>query len=148
MITSFKKIDHINIVVKNFEEAKKFFLMLGFSIIHHDNLEGEWIDKVMGLRKVKAEYVVLRLPESEINIELLKFYHPECLTTGDNEVLHKNGYRHLAFEVKNIEKVVDSLKEQGIEFVSPIQEYKKTNKKLCYLKGPEGIILELAEYGK
>lgn len=148
MNTSFKKIDHINIVVKNFEAAKTFFIKLGFTVKREGILEGKWIDTLTRLKNVKAEYVALSLYNSEINLELLRFTNPENLSTYDNDVLNKTGFRHMAFEVKNIEKVVDDLKEQGIEFLSSIQEYKETNKKLCYLRGPEGIMLELAEYGK
>ncbi len=148
MNISFKKIDHINIVVKNLEEAKKFFIKFGFVVQKDGLLEGKWIDTLTRLKNVKAEYVALRLPDGETNLELLKFINPENLSTCDNDVINKTGFRHMAFEVRNIEKVVDDLKEQGIEFLSPVQEYKETNKKLCYLKGPEGIVLELAEYNK
>jgi len=148
MITSFKKIDHINIVVKNLEEAKSFFSDLGFIVQHEGVLEGEWLDNVTGLKNVRATYISLRLESSETNIELLKFFHPECLTTRDNDVLNKNGFRHAAFEVEHIEEIVKKLKNQGIEFVSDIQIYKETKKRLCYLKGPEGIMLELVEYGR
>ncbi len=85
---------------------------------------------------------------TETNLELLKFITPESLTTRDNDVLNKTGFRHMAFDVENIEEIVQTLKEQGIKFFSEIQVYEETNKKLCYLKGPEGIVLELAEYEK
>ena len=148
MITSFKKIDHINIVVKDLEKAKKFFLELGFVLRREAKLKGKWIDKVTGLKNVEAENAVIGLEGCETNIELLKFNNPECLTTWDNDVVNKTGFRHMAFEVENIEKVMNHLKESGVEFFSEVQVYKETNKKVCYLKGPEEIVLELAEYGK
>jgi len=148
MIISFKKIDHINIVVKNLEAAKTFFIKFGFTVQREGILEGKWIDTLTRLKNVKAEYVALCLYNGETKLELLKFINPENLSTCDNDVINKTGFRHMAFEVKSIENVVKNLKEQGIEFLSSIQEYKETNKKLCYLKGPEGIVLELAEYGK
>jgi catechol 2,3-dioxygenase-like lactoylglutathione lyase family enzyme len=143
-----KKIDHINIVVKNIEKAKKFFVSLGFTVQDESVLEGEWIDKLTQLKRVTAEYVGLHLEGSGTNIELLKFTNPESLSTWDNDALNKTGFRHLAFEVERIEDVVKKLKKQGIEFVSSIQTYKETGKKLCYLRGPEGIVLELAQYKK
>jgi hypothetical protein len=111
-------------------------------------LEGKWIDTVTRLKNVKAEYVGLNLHGTETNLELLRFINPENLTTCDSDVLNKTGFRHMAFEVEHIEKVVERLKKEGIKFLSEVQEYKETNKKLCYLLGPEGIMLELAEYEK
>jgi catechol 2,3-dioxygenase-like lactoylglutathione lyase family enzyme len=148
MITSFKKIDHINIVVKNLEAAKTFFIKFGFTVQHEGILKGKWIDTLTRLKNIKAEYVALCLHNGETNLELLKFINPENLSTCDNDVINKTGFRHMAFEVNNIKKVVEDLKEQGIESLSSVQEYKEINKKLCYIKGPEGIVLELAEYGK
>ena len=143
-----RKIDHINIVVKNLEETKKFFLALGFAVQREGKLEGKWIDTVTGLKNVKAEYIGMSLPGTETILELLKFTNPECLTTRDTDVINKIGFRHMAFAVDDIEKVVAGLKKTGVTFLSDVQSYKETNKKLCYFKGPEGILLELAEYGK
>jgi catechol 2,3-dioxygenase-like lactoylglutathione lyase family enzyme len=143
-----KKIDHINVVVKDLEKAKRFFLDLGFFLQHEGVLEGEWIDRLMGMRNVKAEYAALTLSGGETNLELLHFICPDNLTTWDNYVPNKTGYRHLAFEVENIEAFVTELKAKDVKFMSEIQEYKPSKKKLCYFYGPEGIMLELAEYEK
>lgn len=148
MITSFKRIDHINIVVKDIENAKKFFVELGFTVNIETTLEGEWIDKLTGLKNAKASYIGLSLSACETNLELLEFHQPESLTTWDNEVLNKTGFRHIAFEVQDIEKIVAKLKARNVHFLSEIQEYKPTKKKICYFYGPENIVLELAEYGK
>jgi catechol 2,3-dioxygenase-like lactoylglutathione lyase family enzyme len=148
MITSFKKIDHINIVVKDLEKVKNFFLIFGFTIKREGILEGKWIDTVMRLKHVKAEYVALSLHNCETKLELLRFNNPENLSTCDNDVLNKTGFRHMAFEVEHIEGVVEHLKKEGVEFLSEVQTYKEIGKKLCYLLGPEGIMLELAEYEK
>ena len=145
---TFKKIDHINIVVKDLKRSKKFFVQLGFTVQIETILEGDWLDKLTGLKNVKASHLSLSLNNGETNIELLKFINPQNLTTCDNDVLNKTGFRHIAFEVEDIEKVVSNLKNQGFTFFSEIQRYKNTNKKLCYLRGPEEIVLELAEYKK
>lgn len=140
-----RKIDHINIVVHDLQAAKKFFLDFGFIVVAESKLEGEWIDTMMGIPDVKAEYVALNLPQTQTNLELLKFYAPE--ENKDPGISKSNtlGFRHLALEVKNIEAIVEKLKKKGIIFFSEIQVYNK-RKKLCYFLGPEGIILELAEY--
>jgi catechol 2,3-dioxygenase-like lactoylglutathione lyase family enzyme len=141
-----KKIDHINIVVKDLEKAKKFFLNLGFTVQQEGMLVGEWLDRLTNLKHVKAEYIGLTLEGCETNLELLHFINPNNLTTWDNDILNKTGFRHVAFAVEDIKAVVNKLKETGVEFFSEIQRYEESNKMLCYFKGPEGIMLELAEY--
>lgn len=141
------KIDHINIVVENLESARDFFLDLGFEIKTSGKLEGEWIDKIVNLSDVNAEYIALSLPGHETNLELLKFNNPQDKTSQTKSKANQFGYRHMALEVKNIESVVKTLKDKGVRFYSDIQIYNK-KKKLCYFEGPEGIILELAEYKK
>lgn len=142
------KIDHINIVVRDLEEAKKFFQKFGFVVKREGELTGEWIDTLTRLKKVHARYAVLSLEGQETNIELLTYNRPygeECPAT---DMLNSVGYRHIAFTVSHIEETVESLKKQGVKFFSEIQEYREVKKKLCYFYGPDNIVLELAEYGK
>ncbi len=142
-----QKIDHINIVVENLEKAKQFFVSFGFQIDDQSRLNGEWISKIVGLKDVDAKYVKLTLPGDTTSIELLEFKNPPMIKSPDPAKANSHGFRHVAFQVSNIDKAVDLLKEQGIKPLSNIQEYAPTKKKLVYFKGPEGILLELAEYG-
>src|SRR5579872_5876689 len=98
MTILFKKIDHINIVVKDIKKAKDFFLKLGFALETESILEGEWIDILTGLKNVKAEHIGFSFNDSEIKIELLRFINPETLNESSNGVLNKTGFRHVAFE--------------------------------------------------
>jgi len=143
-----KKIDHINIVVKDLEKAKQFFFDLGFicKADHAELLEGHWVDQLTGLKKVKAFYYALTLPGSQTSLELLMYVNPEGIS--DPLISNPNhiGFRHMAFEVEDIEVFVSQLKKKKVKFFSGIQEYKQTGKKLCYFYGPEGNILEAAEY--
>jgi catechol 2,3-dioxygenase-like lactoylglutathione lyase family enzyme len=141
----FKKIDHIGLVVSDLEATKDFFLALGFTIVNRQLLEGEWLDKVVNLTDAKAEYIALTIPDTQTNLELLKFYTPEGNRDSQISMSNQIGFRHIALEVKDIEGVVVSLKKKGITFFSDIQMF-NNQKKLCYFLGPEGIILELAEY--
>ena len=141
----FKKIDHIGLVVSDLEAAKDFFLVLGFTIVKRQLLEGEWLNKVVNLSDAKGEYIALTIPDTQTNLELLKFYTPEGNRDSHISMSNQIGFRHIALEVKNIESVVVDLKKQGITFFSEIQTFNH-QKKLCYFLGPEGIILELAEY--
>ena len=141
-----KKIDHINISVTDLESSKKFFIdLLGFKLEKEGILEGEWIDNVVGLPKVRAKYVQLSLNEFGTNLELIQYYQP--IGEKDPKISQANqiGFRHIAFEVKDIEEIYQKLKDAGVKFFSGLQVY-NGKKKLCYFKGPDDVILELAEY--
>ena len=141
----FKRIDHINIVVSDLEAAKDFFLSLGFTVVRRRLLQGEWLDKVVNLSNVKAEYIALAIPDTQTSLELLKYYTPEGESDTHISIPNRIGFRHMALEVEDIESVVADLKKKGIRFFSDIQ-VADNRKRFCYFLGPEGIILELAEY--
>ena len=101
----------------------------------------------MGLRDVDAEYIKLTLPGDGTSLELIQFINPPPLKNSNPGAANTQGLRHLAFRVADIEKAVSFLKAQGIDPLSGIQEYSPANKKLVYFKGPEDILLELAQYG-
>lgn len=140
-----KKIDHINIVVRDLEAAKQFFVDLGFLILREGKLEGKWIEEIVGLSQVNADYIALALPQTQTNIELIKYNTPEGESDPNLSLPNQIGFRHIAIEVQEIEKIVANLRKKGITFFSDVQTYNVT-KKLCYFLGPEGIIIELAEY--
>ena len=141
-----QKIDHINIVVKDLEMVKEFFLSLGFELQDQSRLKGDWISQTVGLENVDAEYVRLTLPGDSMSLELISFDNPPINEIESPDKANTQGFRHLAFQVMDIEKTVAVLRENGIEPFSPIQEFTKTGKKLVYFQGPEGILLELAQY--
>ena len=107
-------------------------------------MEGEWVDRVVGLHDVKAACVMLRTPDGEANIELLKFYMPSDEQGIECPLANTLCIRHIAFAVEDIEAIVAKLKKRGAELFGEIQNYENAYK-LCYVRGPEGIILELAE---
>ncbi len=92
-----------------------------------------------------ADYIALALPNTQTNIELIKYYSPEGERDPNLSLPNQIGFRHIALEVQGIEEVVAELQEKGITVFSDIQVYNES-KKLCCFLGPEGIILELAEY--
>ncbi len=139
----FKKIDHIGIVVNNLEAAKAFFLDFGLEVVGEAEVEGEWVDRVVGLKGVKSAIVVLRTPDGGANLELIKYYSPSA-EQESQQPPNTVGIRNIAFEVDDIEAVVAELKKKGIESIGEIQQYEQSYK-LCYWRGPEGIILMLAE---
>ncbi len=138
------RIDHVGIIVNDLPAAKAFFLDFGFEVQGEGELEGEWLDQIVGLNDVKTAYVFLRMPDGQANLELVKFYSPSDEKGIQQSPANTLGIRHIAFAVEDIEAVVAKLKKKGMEIFSEIQNYENMYK-LCYVRGPEGIILELAE---
>lgn len=138
------KIDHVGIVVKDLAAAKAFFLDFGLELMGEGELEGAFLDKIIGLNNVKDAYAMLRTPDGEANIELIQFYTPSDEKGIQQSFANTLGIRHIAFVVEDIEAHVARLKKQGLEVFSEVQHF-ENGYKLCYVRGPEGIILELAE---
>jgi len=139
-----KHVDHIGIVVNDLEAVKSFFVDLGFTELGEMPVHGEWVEKIIGLENVREDVAMVQAPDRQLNLELVKFHQPvdpEGIRLAASNTL---GLRHIAFQVDDIEKVVATLKHKGSKLVGEIQTYEKSYK-LCYIRGPEGIILELAE---
>ena len=134
------RIDHVGVIVNDLPAAKAFFLDFGLEMVG----EGEWVERIIGPHDVEEEVVMLRTPDGEANIELVKFYKPSDEKGMQGPLANTLGIRHIAFAVEDIEAVVAKLKKKGAELFGEIQNYENSYK-LCYVRGPEGIILELAE---
>ena len=143
-----KRIDHVNVVVSDLKAATDFFSRLGFFVQHQGNLEGPWISSIVNLENVRASYVQLSLDRSGSNLELIEFQNPRSPSQGteSKSIPNQLGIRHIAFEVDDIDALVDRLRMEGIVFFGEIQTYPATGKKLVYCYGPDGIILEFAQY--
>jgi len=139
-----KHIDHIGINVENLDEVKAFFTGLGFTVIGEMLMQGELVDRVTGLKDVKDNMVMLQAPDGQLNLELVKFHHP--LDEAGIQRIKANtlGLRHLCFNVEGLDDIVTDLQNKGYTLVGDVQIYQDTFK-LCYVDGPEGIIVELAE---
>ena len=138
------KIDHVSINVNDYAAAKAFFLDFGLELQGEDELEGEWLDQLLGLKNVKTELAFFRTPDGEANIELVKYHRPIDENGIQPSFANTPGIRHIAFVVDDIEAMVAKLKKRGSEVLGEIYNYENSYK-LCYIRGPEGIILELAE---
>ena len=139
-----QRIDHVGVVVNDLAAAKAFFLDLGLEVQWEGVVEGEWVERVIGLDDVKNTVVFLRVPGGEAAVELIEFTTPVDERGIQPSFANTLGIRHIAFVVDDIEAVVAGLKVNGTEIFGEIQNYEDTYK-LCYIRGPEGIILELAE---
>lgn len=138
------RLEHVAIVVNDLDAAKAFFVDLGLEVEGEADVEGELVDNVVGLKGVRASVVQLGTPTGQAKIELSKFHTPADEEGPQRPASNTLGIRHILFAVEDIEAIVAKMKAKGTEFFSEVQHY-EGGYKLCYLRGPEGIILELAE---
>ena len=138
------RIDHIGIVFHDLAAAKAFFLDFGLEVVGEMDLESELVDRINALDHVRTSIVHMRVPDGECQLELIQYHTPADEHGLQPSTPNRLGIRHILFAVEDIEALVAKLKQRGTEFLSDIQNYENTYK-LCYCRGPEGIILELAE---
>jgi catechol 2,3-dioxygenase-like lactoylglutathione lyase family enzyme len=138
-----QRIDHIGVVVNDLAAAKEFFLDFGFTVQGEAEEQSELLDKVTGLKNAKSQIVFLQAPNGQINLELAKFVQPANKSPQES-FIYSHGIQHLAFVVENIEDIVATMKQKGYEVFVDTYNYENVYK-LCYFRGPEGIIIELAE---
>ena len=140
-----KRMDNVLIVVDDLEAAKAFFLELGLELEGETTVEGPAVDRLIGLQNVRATLALMRTPDGHGRIELDKFHRPEAIRTGPEKApVNELGIRRIMFAVDDIDDVVARLRSHGAELVGEIAQYKDIYR-LCFLRGPEGIIIGLAE---
>ncbi|MFD2329125.1 VOC family protein [Cohnella sp. GCM10020058] len=139
-----QRIDHIGINVNDLAAAKAFFVEFGLEVHGEWEAEGAWLDVIVGLENVKTSCVALRAPDGQTWLELIRYIHPSDESGFQHTHSNTLGIRHICLAVDDIEAIVDNMKKKGMEAFSEIQNYKDIYK-MCYVRGPEGIILELAE---
>lgn len=138
------RIDHVGIIVNDLPAAKAFFLDLGLDVLGEAEVKGEWVERIIGLNDVRETIVMLGMPDGQATLELVKFHTPLDEKGIQQSFANTLGIQHIAFAVEDIEAIVAKLKKKGAELFGEIQNYENMYK-LCYVRGPEGIILELAE---
>ena len=139
-----QRMDHVGVVVNDLAAAKAFFLDLGLEILGEGAVDGEWVDRVIGLDNVKVEFAMLGTPGDGANFELIQFVEPIPIEAGLQLPANALGIRHIALVVDDIEAAVARVNAMGSAPLGEIQNFEGVFK-LCYVRGPEGIILELAE---
>ena len=139
-----QRMEHVGIVVNDLQAAIDFFAELGLEPRGKGQVEGSWVDRIVALDEVKAELAMLRTPDGHGEIELVKFHSPPTQGGDPHAPANTPGLRHLAFLVEDIDAVVAGLQARGTELVGELVRYENSYR-LCYVRGPEGIIIELAE---
>jgi catechol 2,3-dioxygenase-like lactoylglutathione lyase family enzyme len=140
-----KRMDNVLIVVDDLEAAKAFFVELGMEVEGQTSVEGRWVDRIVGLENVRCEIAMLRTPDGHGRLELDKFYAPAAVRVGPrNAPVNTLGIGRIMFAVDNIEDVLARLCAHGAELVGEVVQYEDKHR-LCYIRGPEGIMIALAE---
>ncbi len=140
-----KRMDNVLIVVDDLEAVKAFFLELGMELEGETSVEGPSVDSLIGLKDVRATLTLMRTPDGHGRIELDKFHTPNAIRFGPVDApVNTLGIRRIMFAVDDIEDVVARLRAHGAELVGEVAQYGDMYR-LCYIRGPEGIIVGLAE---
>jgi len=140
-----KRMDNVLIVVDDLAAAKAFFAELGMELEGETTVEGAWVDRVVGLNGVRADIAMMRTPDGHSRIEPSKFHTPPAVRTEPaGAPSNAPGIRRIMLAVADSDDVVACLRRHGAELVGEIAEYEDIYR-LCFLRGPEGIILGLAE---
>ncbi|MCK6474019.1 MAG: VOC family protein [Planctomycetes bacterium] len=138
-----KRMDNVLIVVEDLEAAKAFFLELGLTLEGETTVEGPAVGQLIGLKNVRSTIAMLRTPDGQ-GIELDKFHTPAAVRLGPvNAPVNALGYRRVMFAVEDIDAVVARMRAHGAEVIGEMQY--GTAYKLAYIRGPEGILVALAE---
>ena len=140
-----RRMDNVLIVVEDLEAAIAFFVELGMELEGQTQVEGDFVDRTVGLDGVRADIVMMRSPDGHGRVELTKFHTPPAIRREPhNAPANTLGIRRIMFAVDDIDDVVARLRTHGAELVGELAQYENSYR-LCFVRGPEGIILGLAE---
>lgn len=140
-----QRMDHVGVVVDDLEVAIAFFVELGLELEGAQAVEGRWVDRVVGLDGVRVDIAMVRTPDGLSRLELTKFHSPTVIST-EPRIAPPNtlGLRRIMFAVDDIDGVVTRMQTHGAELIGEVAQYENMYR-LCYLRGPDGIIVALAE---
>jgi catechol 2,3-dioxygenase-like lactoylglutathione lyase family enzyme len=140
-----QRMDNVLIVVDDLEAAKAFFAELGMELEGEATNEGPAVDRVVGLKDVRCDIAMMRTPDGHGRLELAKFHTPPAVRAEPQDApANALGIRRIMFAVEHVDDVVSRLRRHGGELVGEIAQYEDSYR-LCFLRGPAGIIIGLAE---
>lgn len=141
---SVTRMDNVGIVVEDIDAAIAFFTELGLTLEGRAPIEGEWADGVTGLRDMRVEIAMMRTPDGHSRLELSRFLAPSVVADHRRAPVNSLGYLRVMFTVEDIDDTLARLGKQGVEIVGKVVQYQNAYR-LCYIRGPEGILIGLAE---
>lgn len=136
--------DNVAIVVNDLQAAIAFFVELGLELVGEATIEGQSVDRLLGLSGVRSDIALMRTPDGHSQVELTRFENPAAISTEPNMPVNTLGMGRIMFAVTNIDDAIARLKKHGAQLVGEVVQYEDAYR-LCYLRGPEGIIIALAE---
>ena len=137
--------DNVLIVVEDLETVKAFFIELGMELEGEMPVEGPWVDHTIGLKGVRADIAMLRTPDGQGRVELTKYHAPPAVkSTPENAPANTLGIRRIMFAVDDVDEVVGRMRRHGAQLVDEIVQYENAYR-LCFMRGPEGILIGLAQ---
>ena len=140
-----ERMDHVGIVVYDLAAATEFFVELGLELQGEGPVEGRWVDRVVGLDGVRSDIAMMRTPDGHGRLELAKYHTPAAVSAEpENPPPNTLGLHRVMFAVDDIDDVVARLRAHGAELLGELAQYEDSYR-LCYVRGPEGIIVALAE---
>jgi catechol 2,3-dioxygenase-like lactoylglutathione lyase family enzyme len=139
-----QRMDHVGVVVDDIAAATAFFVEVGFTLQGEWEAEGDWVDRVIGLEGVRAKVAMLETADGHGRVELSEFQTPPAQAGDPEAPSNARGIRHISLEVDDLDAVIAAARGRGAELVGEVERYGDIYR-LCYLRGPEGVILEFAE---
>lgn len=139
-----RRFDHVGITVADLDAATAFFVGLGLEVMGRTFVEGDFLDTVIGIPSSRTQIVMLRPPDGGTTLELSSFERPDHEPGSASAMATELGLRNIAFEVDDVQAVVDQLATDGYTLVGGIGQYESTWR-MAYVRGPEGIIVSLAQ---
>lgn len=141
---SVKRMDNVGIVVDDLDAAVAFFGELGLALEGQSMVEGEWAGRVTGLGDQRVEIAMMRTPDGHSRLELSRFLAPRVVADHRNAPVNALGYLRVMFAVDNLDETLDKLRPRGAELVGDVVNYQDIYR-LCYIRGPGGLLIGLAE---
>jgi catechol 2,3-dioxygenase-like lactoylglutathione lyase family enzyme len=138
------RMDNVGIVVESLDPAISFFAELGLELEGRATIEGEWSGRVTGVRGQRVEIAVMRMPDGHGKIELSRFVTPTVVSDHRNAPVNALGYLRVMFAVDDLDDTLARLRKHGAQLVDEVVQYEDLYR-LCYIRGPEGILIGLAE---
>ena len=139
-----KRMDNVGIVVDDLKAAIDFFGELGLELEGQGTIEGEWAGRVTGLGDQHVEVAMMRTPDGHSRLELSRFLKPAAVSDHRNAPVNALGYLRVMFAVDDVEETLDRLRKRGAQLVGEVVQYEDAYR-LCYIRGPGGLLLGLAE---
>jgi catechol 2,3-dioxygenase-like lactoylglutathione lyase family enzyme len=139
-----KRMDNVGIVVEDLDAAIDFFTELGLELEGRAPIEGDWAEGVTGLRNMRVEIAMMRTPDGHGRLEISRFLSPPVAADHRRAPVNALGYLRVMFAVDDVDDTLARLREHGAEVVGEVARYKNAYR-LCYIRGPEGILIGLAQ---